>query len=208
MKLYLVRHGESEANIHDLYHFPDTPLSKEGVRQSKVLAKKLAKFPFDLIYSSDLLRARQTADAISEKTGKEVKTTPLLREFKKPSRLWGKSDDYEYSMIYVKLQKENFNNPDWKWDDDESFNEFKSRVIKILGIFTSMPEDNRIVVVSHGAIIKMITAVAVMGGELTPRIFWKFWHNTWIKNTGMTVLEYKGGKWTLVAWNYAFHLGE
>lgn len=208
MKLYLVRHGESEANIKDLYHFPGTPLSVEGVRQSKTVAQRVSKFPVDFIYSSDLLRARQTAMAISEKIGKEIESTSLLREFRKPSKLWGKSDDYEYSKTYVKLQKENFNNPDWKWEDDESFNDLKSRAAEILSYLSDKFKDKQIVVVSHGGIIKMMTAVAVIGKELTPQVFWNFWHHLWIKNTGITEIEFKDDKWTLITWNDMSHFGE
>jgi broad specificity phosphatase PhoE len=208
MKLYLVRHGESVANITDLYHFPDTPLSEEGLRQSKTMAQRVSKLPVDLIYSSDLLRAQQTAMSISEKIGKEVEFTPLLREFRKPSKLWGKSDDYEHSKAYVKLQKQNFSNPDWKWEDDESFNDLKSRAMEILKELSTKYTDKQIVVVSHGGIIKMMTAVAVIGKELTPQVFWNFWHNLWIKNTGITVLEFKNDKWTLITWNDISHFGE
>lgn len=205
MKLYLIRHGESVANINDLYHFPDTPLSGEGKKQSEIIAQRISKLPIDIIYSSDLLRASQTAMAISEKTGKQIEFTPLLREFRKPSKLWGKSDDYSESKTYVKLQKENFNNPNWKWEDDESYNDLKIRATKILKMFSIKHHDKQIVVVCHGAIIKMIAAVAIIEGELTPQVFWNFWHNLWIKNTGVTVLEYKNHKWTLLTWNDVSH---
>lgn len=208
MKLYLVRHGESEANLKDLYHFPDTPLSQEGLKQSEKIAQRVSKLPIDLIYSSDFLRAQQTAMAISEKIGKEIEYTPLLREFRKPSKLWGKSDDYKYSKTYVKLQRENFNNPEWKWEDDESFNDLKSRAEEILNHLSNKFENKQIVVVSHGGIIKMMAAVAVIGKELTPQVFWNFWHNLWIKNTGITVIEYKDSKWTLITWNDMSHFGE
>ena len=208
MKLYLIRHGESEANITDFYHFPDTPLSEEGVKQSKTMAQRVSKLPVDFIYSSDLLRAQQTAMAISEKIGKQIELTPLLREFRKPSKLWGKSDDYFDSKTYVKLQKENFSNPDWKWEDDESFNDLKSRATEILKELSTRFNDKQIAVVCHGAIIKMMTAIAVLGSELTPQVFWNLWHNLWIKNTGITVLEYKYDKWTLITWNDISHFGE
>lgn len=208
MKLYLIRHGESVANINDLYHFPDTPLSKEGEKQSKTIAQRISKIHIDFIYSSDFLRARQTAMVISEKTEKRIEFTPLLREFGKPSKLWGKSDDYPDSKIYVKLQKENFGDPDWKWEDGESFNELRSRAMEFLHSLSVKFKDKEIAIVSHGGMIKMMTAIAVTGNELTPQVFWNFWHNLWIKNTGITVLEFRNSKWTLVTWNDMSHFGE
>lgn len=123
-----------------------------------------------------------------------------MREFRKPSKLWGKSDDYQKSKNYVKLQKKNFHNPEWKLSDDESFNDLKNRAGVVLKNLSIKFQNKQILIVSHGAIIKTLTAIAVFGENLTPEVFWKFWHNLWIKNTGITVLEYRENKWTLVTW--------
>jgi len=58
----------------------DSPLSELGIRQARMLARRLAGESFDAIYSSDLGRARDTAEAIASKHGLPVNTTPLLRE--------------------------------------------------------------------------------------------------------------------------------
>jgi len=68
--------------------------------------------------------------------------------------------------------------------------------------------DKNVLIVSHGAMIKIMTALAVFGEKLSPSEFWCFWHNLWIKNTGITVLEYKENKWTLITWNDMSHFGE
>ncbi|MEK7536159.1 MAG: histidine phosphatase family protein [Patescibacteria group bacterium] len=205
MKLYLVRHGESEANIKDLYHFPETSLSKDGVNQAEILAKRLRNLSFDYIYSSDLKRALHTAEIIARHIDKKVESISDLREFRKPSKLWGKSDEDQESMTYVKLQKENFNNPEWKLADDESFNDLKIRANKVLKDLLQKHLNKKILIVSHGAMIKMMTALAVFTEELSPITFWHFWHNLWIKNTGITIIEYKQNKWSLITWNDISH---
>lgn len=208
MKLYLVRHGESVANKKDLYHFPQTALNKEGISQSKKISLRFKKPPIDFIYSSDLERARQTAVIISKKIGKKVEFSSDLREFRKPSKLWGKSDDYDGSKNYTKLQKKNFYNPEWKLSDDESFSDLKSRASEVLKNLITKFQDKQILIISHGALIKMLTALAIFGENLTPELFWDFWHNLWIKNTGITVIEYNDGKWTLITWNDMSHFGD
>ena len=87
---YLVRHGESEANIRsdngqEFSHVQEygeygAPLTEKGREQAKQLAKRLADIHFDAIYSSDLVRAKHTAEAIALERKLTVQTTNLIRE--------------------------------------------------------------------------------------------------------------------------------
>ena len=66
MHLYVVRHGETEYNAQGRYAgSTDVPLNDTGIRQAVQLSQQLAGIPFDVIVSSPLWRARQTADIIS-----------------------------------------------------------------------------------------------------------------------------------------------
>jgi broad specificity phosphatase PhoE len=80
-KLYLVRHGQSAGNAEGRFggHGP-TPLSKLGVHQAEATAKLLAKEGINSIYSSDLLRAVQTAEPLSQLTGIPITSTSAFRE--------------------------------------------------------------------------------------------------------------------------------
>lgn len=65
MKITLVRHGETDWNAqHKLMGRADIPLNSKGIAQAHELVKELADTPFDAIYTSPLLRAKQTADII------------------------------------------------------------------------------------------------------------------------------------------------
>jgi len=83
MKIYFVRHGESEANI--VREFSNTgtkhPLTALGVEQAQQLAAKLAGLAVSHIYSSPVLRARQTAEILSQALGVPVEVTEALREW-------------------------------------------------------------------------------------------------------------------------------
>lgn len=80
-KLYLIRHGQSAGNAEGRFggHGP-TPLSKLGEHQAQVTAKLLAKEGVNVIYSSDLPRAIQTAEPLSKLTGVPIKSTAAFRE--------------------------------------------------------------------------------------------------------------------------------
>lgn len=80
-RLYLVRHGQSDGNAEGRFggHGP-TPLSALGREQAKLAARYLAKEGVDAIYSSDLSRAVETAEALSELIQIPVIKKPAFRE--------------------------------------------------------------------------------------------------------------------------------
>lgn len=80
-KLYLVRHGQSAGNAEGRFggHGP-TPLSELGQRQAEITGRQLAKEGVTAIYSSDLLRAVQTAEPLSKFVDIPVVQTAAFRE--------------------------------------------------------------------------------------------------------------------------------
>lgn len=80
-QLWLVRHGQTDWNVEGRYQGQaDKPLNANGLAQAEQLAAQLDGRRFEALYSSDLLRARQTAEALSRKTGLAVQIDPRLRE--------------------------------------------------------------------------------------------------------------------------------
>ncbi len=80
MKCYLVRHGKDDDTVRG--GWSASPLTEEGVRQVEDLAERLSEgnFEIETIYSSDLPRARQTADIIANFLNLSVTETPQFRE--------------------------------------------------------------------------------------------------------------------------------
>ncbi|MBI2140075.1 histidine phosphatase family protein [Candidatus Woesearchaeota archaeon] len=79
MKLFLIRHGETQWNQQGLYQGrSDIPLSPEGIEQAEKAGKALALEPLKVIYSSPLKRALQTAQIIAKahKTTEKISTLP------------------------------------------------------------------------------------------------------------------------------------
>src|ERR1041385_1316907 len=92
---YLIRHGQTDWNKeHLLQGIVDNVLNEAGERQAKELAKTLHHVHFDLAFSSDLLRAKRTAEIILLEKKVHVETTKLLRE-----RAFGKHEGNPTSTL-------------------------------------------------------------------------------------------------------------
>lgn len=80
-RILLVRHGQSQGNAEGRFGgHTATPLSARGRRQAEAAARVLASEKITAIYSSDLLRAVQTAEPLARLTGLEIKRTTAFRE--------------------------------------------------------------------------------------------------------------------------------
>ncbi len=85
MKLIIIRHGESEANAKgisqgNLDEWIDTPLTEKGKKQAKAVAKRLEDEDIEIIISSDLKRAKQTAEEINKFHNVEIRLDSRLRD--------------------------------------------------------------------------------------------------------------------------------
>lgn len=79
--IYLTRHGETEWNEKKLIQgHSDIPLNKKGEEQAKQLGKELESIDFTTVFSSDLLRAKNSAEIIISEKNLTVVTTKTLRE--------------------------------------------------------------------------------------------------------------------------------
>ena len=79
MKLYMIRHGESETNVLKCFTgWLDAPLTEKGEADAELVRPFLSKIQFDKIFSSDLIRAKTTASIAIP--GCDPELTPMLRE--------------------------------------------------------------------------------------------------------------------------------
>ena len=82
MRLFLIRHGESEGNTElRLQGQGEYPLTERGLEQSRLLAERLRRLSLAALYSSPIRRARLTAGVIGEATGLEVTELPDVQEY-------------------------------------------------------------------------------------------------------------------------------
>lgn len=81
MRLLLIRHGQSSSNAEGRFQgHMDVPLSERGLRESALLAERLASAGVDAIYSSPLQRARRTAEIVAERLSLEIAERHALIE--------------------------------------------------------------------------------------------------------------------------------
>lgn len=207
MILYLVRHGESEANKNNFHHTPEVPLSSAGLLQANEVAKRFKNIHIDLIYSSPMIRAKQTAEVISKKVGVPVEYWDDLSEMRQPVEIRGKSvDDLGVIKIRQTIEK-NKDRKNYHFSDEENFNDIDSRAQKVLEHLESNHSDQMILCVSHSTYIKALVGKIIFSNDLTEKIFLEMRKHLWVKNTGITVCE-KHPKygWQLNMWNDSSHL--
>lgn len=214
MRLYFVRHGESILNAQNVHQYPDVALSKTGLNQAKLVAKRFKNIPVKIIISSDFARARQTAEEIARVTEKEIVFTPLLRERQRPTILHGKSYDAEKTVELLKLLYDNRHNKNWRHSDEENFHDVIERAKKLLDFVEKRKED-QIAVVSHAAFIKFIMTYMLFGDEANADHFHHIFDFFKSDNTGISICEKQTNfynkvkkQWRLLTWNDHAHLGE
>lgn len=205
MKVYFIRHGESESNKSNTHGTSTTSLSKLGIKQAKTVADRLSDVDPDIIVSSKYVRAMQTATIIGKVLAKKIVYTPLLNEWRVPSDLHGIDWRTEKNAeVWRKINK-SANDPKWHYSDEENAFEVITRAEKAIRYLSSRKE-NKVVVVAHAGIIKTILHLAIFGNVDFAKLHQI---NALFKsdNTGITELEIEKGKVTrIVTFNDHAHL--
>lgn len=205
MRAYFVRHGESEFNAQGLHQHADVPLSALGRRQAEVLAKRFREVPLGVVISSPYLRARETAEIINAEARRPLEFFEALHEMKRPSEILGRRGE-DPDVVELKQRIiDNYEQGDWRHSDEETFNEFRGRATETLRRLEER-EEERILAVSHGVFIKMLVAQMLFGPSVTAREFLPFYYGLKSSNTGVTVCDFKEGKWRVITWNDRTHL--
>lgn len=170
MKLYLLRHGETDWNVAwRLQGSTNIPLNEKGLLQAKEAAEKMKDFPFDLILSSPLDRALTTAKVIAEPHGLEVQVEPRLREMCF-GVLEGTTPDYKEENpmrdIFFSAPEKYIADP-----SGETFEDVDARCKSLLADLKKLEGKYNCVLLScHGAMVKALQR-AVDGSPLED--FWK-----------------------------------
>lgn len=156
MLCYLIRHGKDDDTLRG--GWSNTPLSKEGLRQVEILAETLARDPMlniTHIYTSDLTRARQTADAIANRLRVPVTCVPQFREANNGALAGMKNTEAleKYPGLF-------WNTLGWeeRYPEGESPHEFFERVSKAWYEFAEdiQQSGDNVILVTHGGVINVI----------------------------------------------------
>jgi broad specificity phosphatase PhoE len=159
--LYLVRHGETAANVEGLWQGRqgDDPLNERGRAQSLAAAEALAGSGAVAVYASDLQRARETAGIIAERLSLPVQTHPGLREYGF-GELEGATTS-EGLAQWRALVEQWRTDPSAKPRGGESAAEFTQRVGAALHEIIGQQPSERVIVVAHGGSLSVGLAVVI-----------------------------------------------
>jgi len=178
--LYLVRHGESEANAAGRFAGrTDSPLTRLGRRQAEAVAEALSGVRFDRVVSSDLSRARDTAAAIARRQGVVLETLPELREI-------------DMGEAAGKLFEDARRHPDWspdgflRWPGGESLEEALARATAALDRIVASGSGRTICIVGHGGLTRILISHFL---GLLPKLYR---HPAGSPNTNITVVRSDG----------------
>lgn len=158
---YIVRHGETVWNIEGrMQGHRDSPLTEEGISQAKKLGQELANIHFDHVLSSDLLRAKRTAELITLEKKLAVNTTHLLRERTFGAYEGARREEFQKSNESLIAQYEKLSR-DKKWkfkyaDDIESNEELIGRLIPLLRETAVTYPGKTILIVTHGGVLRVL----------------------------------------------------
>lgn len=158
MRLYFVRHGESEANLLRVFSNRGLRhgLTDKGRQQALALAHNLKAIPVAKLFSSPLLRAAQTAEILSEELCVPYETTDALREYD-CGVLEGKSDSASW-QLYYEVFRDWIEHAHWerRIEEGESFLDIRDRFVpfieQLITAHGHLPEN--VVLVGHGGIYR------------------------------------------------------
>jgi len=144
---FIFRHAESEANSQEIVSiWPEkfyNPLTEKGKEQIKKIIPELKRKKIDFIFSSDLLRAKQTAEIIGKGLKLQIKIDKRLREIN-VGALNGKSADEWYSFFNHPMERLTKRPP-----RGENLIDVKKRILGFIREIDKKYKNKRILIVSH-----------------------------------------------------------
>ncbi len=201
-RIYLVRHAEAEGNLYRRVQGQyDALVTDRGLRQIEALAQRFEGIHIDAVWSSDLYRTKATARAVYEPKGLPLRTDPGLREVN--VGVW---EDLPWGLVGQQWREQlhffDTSNPGWQVEGSETFELLRNRLCATLTRLAIDHDGQTLAVFSHGMAIR--NALAALQG-LTVAQGREVAH---CDNTGVSLLEYDNGKWTIVFMNDNSHLSE
>ena len=210
----LVRHGQTEGNARNLAqgHY-DAPLTEKGRAQANLLGERLKHWQFDAVYSSDSIRAIQTAEPLlKHRPDIEVSTSPELRE-----KFYGDCENFSWQQLrdefpetFTQLLDPTFGSDirfpgsDIRFPGGESDREHFDRVAKFnLDVIEKHGEDATILVFSHGGSIK---AAAAHMCNLRMEDKWRLKTDNTSISSIISEPIWRDDGWQIDRWNDIYHL--
>lgn len=200
MKVTFVRHGETRENIKGILQgqLPGH-LTRKGINQAKILAKRLAKEKFDIIYCSDLKRAKDTAREIIKYHKKvPIKYVKELREMHF-SNFTGKPG----GELWQKYLKSGVDYANFKPRGGESPLDLMKRIKKFLNKIYKKHKGQHLLLIAHGGVNETLWHICQ---NKIPKLTKRNRYKNRQYNCCVNILKFKKGKPKLLLYNCTKHL--
>ncbi|WP_449620767.1 histidine phosphatase family protein [Robertmurraya sp. Marseille-Q9965] len=185
----LVRHGETDWNAQGMIQGKtDIPLNQKGIKQAKECGVFLKIDSWDVIVTSPLSRARQTAEIISSFIDK-----PIIEMVEFIERDYGEAEGMTAEERMTTF-------PDKKYPNQEDRTSLIKRIMNGLEQIKQKWEGKQVIVVAHGAVINAILA-ELSNDEIGSGI-------TRLRNACLNHIKHVDDKWHVVDYNIVTHLTE
>lgn len=196
---YIVRHGETEYNKNGRYQGQtDIPLNDAGRRQTAFVAARLKQIKLDVIYSSDLARALETARACA--FGRTIVQDQRLREVHVGACAGMTTQEIaeRYPQYWAAQLADPIGTP---FPGGESAAQVQDRVLQAMDAIHRRYPEGEVGIVTHGGVVKSIVA-AVLDLPLAVR------KRIVLDNCSLTVVEWNGDQRRLRSLNDTGHLDQ
>jgi len=201
-RLILVRHGQSEGNlVRSFLGHTDLDITELGHKQAECTAEYLKDEKIDVIYSSDLKRAWNTAEHIAAKKNLSIIADTELREIyagEWENRLFNDLET-EFAEDF-KIWREDIGNA--RPTGGESVKELSDRIIAELLRIADMYDGETVCIATHATPIRM-AGVKAMGLDVADAK-----NVIWAPNASVTVIDACDGELKLVKYGFNEHMGE
>ena len=200
-KIFLIRHGLSEWNkLNKIQGQKNTILTELGEKQAAHMGNRLIEENIDIIYSSDLKRAYDTAKIISNIINKPLISSEAIREinFGQWEGLNTEELQEKYRDEYLTWTKE----PDkLNMDGAETLEDLKHRGMKYIDHIVKENQNKNIAIVSHGVMLKVII-LGLLGVDMS------HYKNISLNNVSLSIVECRTYNNVLTLLNDTSHLKE
>ena len=197
-EIILIRHGETEWNSQKrMQGHSNSDLSEVGRGQIQALGELMKNVSFDHIYSSDSLRARQTAEAITQYSGHTLQFDQRIREKNLGvfEGLTSTEARERHSEIYRLFKTAG---PNYVIDEGESTQQLLERALEFIEEIRLRHPQERVVMVTHGGVVRVLMKYALGLSIDSPTRFI-------IKNTGIFGLIWNEN-WLVTQMGGVYHL--
>lgn len=194
---YIIRHGETDWNkLQKIQGHTDIPLNDLGISQAQRLAKRLSSYTLHHICSSDLMRAKQTAEEIAKYHPEG--SIAHFHEFRERNYgQWEGHDLKKIKELYPEHQDGQILGGKY---GIERLEDMQQRVLQKLTDLAGSHPEKHIAIISHGGLINALLHAISQGEHGTGK--------TKLANTSYNHISYENGQWSIHVVNDSSHLDD